>query len=144
MVLEHVAKRADLVVVAAAPLHPDRFGHGRLHMVDEVSVPDRLENAVGEAERQDVLDGLFAQVMIDAEHLRLAEHGTDGVVEVPRRLQIHTERLLDDQTHEGVLRAPLMQPRLAELRRDVLEQLGGCREIEQAVALRAVPDVDLL
>src|SRR5437764_9114559 len=107
-------------------------------MVDEVSVPDRLENAVGEAEGQDVLDGLFAQVVIDAEHLRLAEHRTDGVVKVPSRLKIHTERFLDDQTNEGALGASLVQPRRAKLGRDVLEQFGGCREIEEAVALRAV------
>ncbi len=55
-----------LLVVAAALLDADRFRHRDLHVVDVAAVPDRLEDAVGEAEDQDVLDGLFAQVVIDA------------------------------------------------------------------------------
>ena len=57
----HVAQRARLVVVAAAPLDADRLGDGDLHVVDVAAVPDRLEDAVAEAERQDVLDGLLAR-----------------------------------------------------------------------------------
>ena len=32
-------------------------------------VPHRLEQRVGEAQRQDVLDRLLAQVVVDAEHV---------------------------------------------------------------------------
>jgi hypothetical protein len=41
-------------------------------VVDVVAVPDRLEQPVREAERQHVLDRLLAQVVVDAEDLRLA------------------------------------------------------------------------
>ena len=61
------------VVVAAAPLHAELLGHRDLHVVDVAPVPDRLEDAVGEAEDQDVLDRLLAEVVVDAVDLVLAQ-----------------------------------------------------------------------
>jgi hypothetical protein len=37
-------------------------------MVDEVAVPDRLEQAIGKAERQDVLGRFLAEKVVDAEN----------------------------------------------------------------------------
>ena len=45
MVLDHVAGRADAVVVAGPAADADVLGHGDLHVVDVVAVPDRLEHA---------------------------------------------------------------------------------------------------
>ena len=72
VVLDHVAQRAGLLVVAAAPLDAERLGDGDLHVVDVAAVPERLEDAVGEAEDQDVLDRLLAEVVVDAVDLRLS------------------------------------------------------------------------
>ena len=55
-----------MIEVAAAAFHADGFGHRDLHVVDVAAVPDRLEDSVGEAERHDVLHGLFAEIVIDA------------------------------------------------------------------------------
>ena len=63
----------ELVVVARARADPDVLGGGDLDVVDEVAVPDRLEHVVGEPERHHVLDGLLAQVVVDAVDLLLAE-----------------------------------------------------------------------
>ena len=41
--------------------------------IDIAPVPDRFEDAVGKPERQDVLDGLLPEVVIDAVDLRFAE-----------------------------------------------------------------------
>jgi hypothetical protein len=49
------------------------LGGGDLDVVDVVAVPHRLEQEVGEAEREDVLHRLLAEVVVDAEDLRLAE-----------------------------------------------------------------------
>jgi hypothetical protein len=68
----HVAVGAGLLVEAAALAQAQRLGHVDLHVVDEVAVPDRLEQAVGEAERQDVLRRLLAQEVVDAEDLLFA------------------------------------------------------------------------
>ena len=63
-----------LLVVAGARADAFLFGHRDLHVVDVLLVEQRLEDAVGEAEDQDVLDGLLAEVVIDAVDLALVEH----------------------------------------------------------------------
>ena len=95
MVLDHVAGRADAVVVAGPATKADVLGHGDLHVVDVVGVPDRLEQLVGEAQRQDVLHGLLAEVVVDAEHRLLGEDVVDDLVELARALQVVRERLID-------------------------------------------------
>ena len=97
MVLEDVADRARLLVVAGAALDPDRLGDGDLHVVDELPVPDRLEDAVREPQRQHVLDRLLAEVVVDAEDLVLGEVLLDLGVQLARRREVVAERLLDDQ-----------------------------------------------
>ena len=110
MVLDDVACRADAVVVAGAAAHADVLGHGDLHVVDEVGVPDRLVQLVREAQRQDVLDRLLAEVVVDAEHRVGREHRRDDVVQLAGRLQVGAERLLDDHA------APLVVVLLGEAR----------------------------
>ncbi len=73
MVLHHVAQRAGVVVIVAAALQPDRLGDGDLHVIDDIAVPQPLEDRVGEAQRQQVLHRLLAEVVVDAEGLRLGE-----------------------------------------------------------------------
>ena len=55
-------------------------------MVDVAAMPDRLKDQVAETEDQDVAHGLFAQVVIDAVHLRLTEDLADFAVQLDRRL----------------------------------------------------------
>jgi hypothetical protein len=66
VVLHDVADGADLVVEAAAALDAEGLGHGDLHALDVVAVPDRLEERIGEAEDHQVLDGFLAQIVVDA------------------------------------------------------------------------------
>jgi hypothetical protein len=40
------------------------LGHGDLHVIDVVAVPDRLKDGVGKTREQDVLNRLLPQVMI--------------------------------------------------------------------------------
>ena len=95
MVLDEVAQRPGALVVAGAAADPDVLGGGDLDVVDEVAVPDRLEQRVGEPQRHQVLDGLLAQVVVDPEHLRLVEHVEHLGVELARRGEVVAERLLD-------------------------------------------------
>ena len=73
VVLEHVAHDAGRVVVAGPAADVDFFGHGDLHVVDVVAVPDRLEDRVGEPQHEQVLHRFFAEVVVDAVDLPLAE-----------------------------------------------------------------------
>ena len=74
VVLHHVAQRAGPVVEVAAAFDAHRLGHRDLHVVDRGRVPQRLEQHVGEAQRQQVLHRLLAEIVIDAEDLLLGEH----------------------------------------------------------------------
>ena len=88
VVLDHVAGRAHAVVIPGPAAGADVLGHGDLDMVHIVGVPQRLEQLVGEAQRQDVLHRLLAQVMIDPEHRVRREHRLHDVVELPGRFQV--------------------------------------------------------
>ena len=91
MVLEHVAYRAGAVVVAAAVFHADGFGGGDFNVVDVVAIPERLEEAVGEAQHEEVLYGFFAEVVVDAVYLVFVEVVVNGAVEVFRGLAVVAE-----------------------------------------------------
>ena len=73
MVLEHVAQHAGGIVVVGAAADVDLLGHGDLHVVDVVAVPDRLEDRVGEPQHEDVLDRFLAEIVVDAVDLLLVE-----------------------------------------------------------------------
>jgi hypothetical protein len=77
----HVAERARGLVERRPGGEPQRLGHVDLHVVDEVAVPDGLEQTVGEPEGQDVLRRLLAQEVVDAEDLLFVEHRVQAPVE---------------------------------------------------------------
>ena len=68
MILHDVADRADLLVEASATLDADLLRHRNLHARDEVAIPHRLQEGIGEAEIQKVLHGLLAEVVIDTKY----------------------------------------------------------------------------
>ena len=69
MVLEYIPQYAGMIVEAGASANILLFCDGDLHVVQIIAVPDRLENRVGEAKKQDILGSFFAEVMIDAKNL---------------------------------------------------------------------------
>ena len=96
VVLHHVAQRADLLVELAAAFDAERLGHRDLHRVDVVVVPHRLEQRVREAEHEQVLDRLLPEEVVDAVDRALVERAVQDRVELLGRLEVATERLLDD------------------------------------------------
>ena len=145
--LDHVAQGPRLLVVGAAVLHAEGLGGRDLHVVHELAVPHGLEDAVGEAQDQEVLHGLFSQVVVDAVHLPLVEGRVDGAVELLGRGEVAAEGLLDhDARPAGHRRAagrrlvegPLArQSRGAELLDDHPELAGRRGQVEHAVAARS-------
>ena len=81
MVRHHVPQRAGSFVEAAAALDADGLGGCDLNVVDVVAVPQRLEDAVGEAQHQDVLDRFLAEEVIDPIDLVFGQHLEDLRVE---------------------------------------------------------------
>ena len=98
---DHVLEGAGALVEVGPLVEAQRLRDVDLDVVDEVAVPDRLEQAVGETERQDVLRGLLAQEVVDAEDLSLAEGLVHEVVEFDRAGKVGAERLLHH--HPGAL-----------------------------------------
>ena len=101
---DHVPVGAGRVVERGPPLDRERFRHVDLHVAEVKAVPDRLVQPVREPEREDVVDRLLAQEVVDAEHLRLIEDRMHGYVQRARRFEVRAERLLDD--HPGALGQP--------------------------------------
>ena len=81
MVLDHVAERAGLVIIIAAALEPDRLRDGDLDMVDVRAVPQRLEQRIGEAQSEQVLDRFLAEIMVDPEGAVLGERRRHRVID---------------------------------------------------------------
>ena len=107
--LHHVAQLAGMVEVARPRLDADRLGDRHLDVVNETAVPERLKQGVGEPKHEDVLDRLFAEIMVNAIDLFFGEDGLQFGVQLPGRVQVGAERLLDDDAREAraVLPSPL-------------------------------------
>ena len=141
MIRHHVSQRTRTVVVAPAAFHADRLGGGNLHVIDVAAVPDRLEDAVAEAERQDVLNGFLAEVVVDPIELRLIEHGEQVAVERPCGIEVVSERLLH---HHPAPAVALLgrQAGVSELAYRFGEEIRRGRQIVQNIAAGAVVLVD--
>src|SRR5215813_5392779 len=104
MVLHDIAQRSGLLIERAAPLNTDALCRSDLNVIDIIAIPDRLKDSVCKAEDQDILYGLLAEVVIDAENLFLVENLVYLVIQFPGRFQIMSERFLDDDPSVAFLR----------------------------------------
>ncbi len=122
---------ARRIVESSAALDRQGLGDGDLDVVDAVPVPQRFEQAVGKAQREDVLNRLFAEVMIDAIDLLLAEDRENVLVELLGRGEIDAKWLLDDKP--APTRRFSRQPRFAKAAHDRRERRRRRRQIEKTV-----------
>src|SRR6478672_628950 len=98
VVLNHVANRAGLVVECPPALNSEVFGHGYLHALDLIAVPERLQNCILEPQKNHVTHRSFPQVMIDAKDVLLVESTEQNPIELLRRDEVVTEGLFNDDT----------------------------------------------
>lgn len=70
-ILHDVPHDSKLVKVASTSLGSERLLERDLNVGDEVLVERGVEHDVGESEDEKVLDHLFAEVVVDAEDLRV-------------------------------------------------------------------------
>ncbi len=135
MVLHHVAQRARLLIEGATRLDAEGFGHRDLHVIDVIAIPQRLKDAVGEAEDEQILHRLLAEIVIDAEDLALMKDGIDAGVELARRGQIAAEGLFNDDARAATVR--LSEPLRAEPLDNVGKKLRRRGQIVEPVAAQA-------
>lgn len=74
---------------------PQRFGCADLDAVDVVAVPQRLEDAVREAQHENVLHRFLAQIVVDAVNVPLGENIAQQSVQLAGRFEVAPERLFD-------------------------------------------------
>ena len=137
MVRHHVAQRAGLFVEPAAALDAHGLRGGDLHVIDVVAIPQRLEDAVGEAQHQDVLNRFFAEEVIDTIDLILGQDLEDLCIESRGGGKVVAERLFDDDPSPSVLRLS-HQPGAAELLDHGAEETVGDRHIKQCIGRAAL------
>ena len=108
---------------------PEILGDGDLDVVDVATVPDRLEDAVGEPQHLEVLHRLLAEVVVEAEHLRLVEGRGHLGVQLQRRVEVVPERLLDHQPGRriGAGAQPNRRQPLGDLGEEAAERRPGRR-----------------
>ena len=80
MVLYHVAKLSDLVIVGPTPFNADGFSDGNLHMINTAIVPLRINHSIGKTQGEQILYGFFTQIMIDTIDITLGKVLTHGIV----------------------------------------------------------------
>src|SRR5262249_46387570 len=89
MVLNDVAQRSGRVVIgAASAFHTNALGYCDANVVDMCAVKDRLEDRIAEPKCKDVLNRLFAEIVIDAENLIFMKKPFDGAVQLTRARQV--------------------------------------------------------
>ena len=81
MIGHHVAQGPRRVIESTAAPDRQRLGHRDLDVIDVVPVPNRLEQSVGEAQHEDILDRFLSEIMIDAVDLMLFEDSKQFVIE---------------------------------------------------------------
>ena len=92
----HVPVGAGLLVESGSFTETQLLGHIDLHVIDEVAVPDRLEQSIGEAECKNVLRRFLAEEVVDAEDLVFIEDLVQPGIQRDRALEIGAERFLHD------------------------------------------------
>src|SRR5581483_10434213 len=125
----HVAQCSGFSVKRAAPFDTDILCCRDLNVINVVAVPDRLENSIGKAKNQDVLYRFFAEIVIDTKDLLFVENLVYLVIQLSRRLQIMTERLLDNHPRMALFR--MRHTVLTEAMNNVRKIFGSDSEIEK-------------
>ena len=100
MILHDVANDAVPVKVATAPHRANVLLERDLHRLDVVAVPQRLEKDVPEAQHEQILHQLLAQVVVDAVQLVLGERRGEQLPELPGAFAVPAKGLFDDHAIE--------------------------------------------
>src|SRR3974390_1236314 len=129
MVRHHVAQCAGLLVEATATLNTYGFGHCDLYVVDMVAVPEWLEDAIGKAQHQNILDRFFAEEVINSIDLTFGQYLEDLSIKGLCGSKVVSERFFDDYPSPRCFRL-LSQPRMAELLDNRSKETLADRQIE--------------
>jgi hypothetical protein len=108
------------------------LGDRDLHMIDVATVPNRLEDAVGKAESQKVLNRFFAKVVVHAVGLRFLQNLADGTVERDGGREVVPEGLFNDHAppRVGIFPGEIGRTQMLDNDREKLRTDG---QVEKAI-----------
>src|SRR5207245_784606 len=132
--LNHVAERSRRFIKTAAALDAKRFRSTDLHVIDVIPVPKRLENAVAKTQHEQVLNGVLAQIVIDAVDLLFVEDVEDNLVQSFGGSKISSEGLLNNDANPGIRRGWASESGASKLLDDVRINFRRRGKIKQTVA----------
>lgn len=95
MVLHDISDNTKLVEVTTTSLSAKWLFEDNLDIVDWVSVPASIKEAVSESQDQQILDHLFAQIVINAENLIFGPIRGQSFLKLSRACKIFTEWFFD-------------------------------------------------
>src|SRR5215470_508673 len=101
MILDHVTDCTSFFIKFSTPSHAEIFRHRDLHTLDVIAVPYGLEVGIRKAKKEKIGNRFLAEVVIDAENLRLREHRMQDPVELRGRLDITAKRFFYDDACVG-------------------------------------------
>ena len=130
-------KTPTRVIVTGAMFHADLFGDSDLDVIDVVAVPERLKDGVRKTRHQNVLNGLFAQIMVNAIDLILAEGLMDLLIQVVCRGQVGSKWFFDDHAPPSAVLVQLIGE--AQQVNDIGENSRRRRHIIETVAGTVFP-----
>lgn len=131
MILADIFEGAILIVVAAARADPEIFGGGDLEVVDIFWIHEWLKDAIAKPEREDILQGLFPQIMVEPEDLILAQVGGEERVECLGRALVSPDRLFDHESYPPTIFFKELM--FIELGEYLLVQRGEGSEVVHAI-----------
>lgn len=86
MILHHVAERSGMIVITAAMFHAHGFGDGDGHIINVTTIPHRLEQRIGKAERENILHRFFAEI-----NLRFIKNGGENGIQGAGGFQVRND-----------------------------------------------------
>ena len=137
VILDHVAQGARFFVVPAAFFHADVLRDRNLHVIDVISVPQRFENTVRKTERQNILYGFFAEIMIDSIDLPFLERMVNFLIQFAGGFQIAAEGFFDDEAPPVVTALDPGHAVVAQLFANYPEDARRCGKIVQPIVRAA-------
>ena len=139
MVLDDVAEESFFFKKMAAGANADVFGHGDLHMIDVFVIPERFEDGVGKPKNEEILNGLFAEIMIDPVDLALIEIFFDLGLQRSGRGGIVTKWFFNDDARPSVMDVVHVIDEAGGMKffNDEGKKLGLDREIKDPIAFGA-------
>jgi hypothetical protein len=118
VILHHVPQGTGLIKIARSLTDARFLGHCDLHMIDVMPIPQWLDDRIRKPKHQQILYGLFPQIMIDSIDLLFVVVAMQLSIEFAGAGEIRAEGFLNN---DSMLPNEAVETRLIEIANDVDE-----------------------